>query len=99
MIFRGSPFLPGITGLLFMMARRWALRVIWELHDGTLSFRALQAAAGTSPSVLNTRLTELRDAGIVELVDGGYRLTREGQGLLASLNPLADWAGRWAARS
>ena len=53
--------------LLDLLGRRWALRVIWELREGRrLSFRDLMAASGTSPSVLNTRLMELRAAGIVE---------------------------------
>lgn len=84
--------------LLDLLGRRWALRVIWELRDGPLPFRPLQAAAGTSPSVLNTRLAELREAGIVELVDEGYRLTTEGERLRQALAPLNEWAERWARR-
>jgi DNA-binding HxlR family transcriptional regulator len=51
-----------------------------------------------SPSVLNERLGELREAGIVEAPAGGYRLTKEGLALLHSLAPLNDWAKRWARR-
>jgi DNA-binding HxlR family transcriptional regulator len=82
--------------LLDLLGRRWALRIIWELRTGPLAFRPLQAAAGTSPSVLNTRLAELREAGIVELRDDGYRLTDEGHRLLETLLPLVNWAERWA---
>ena len=54
--------------LLDLLGRRWALRILWELRDGPLTFRALQAACGNlSPSVLNDRLRELREAGILEL--------------------------------
>jgi DNA-binding HxlR family transcriptional regulator len=51
-----------------------------------------------SPSVLNQRLAELRDARIVEVADDGYRLTNEGRGLLAAFSPLNDWAKRWGRR-
>ena len=83
--------------LLDLLGRRWALRVIWELRDGArLSFRDLLAASQTSPSVLNTRLAELRESGIV-LHDGdGYALTPIGADLLARLMPLHDWAEAWA---
>ncbi len=47
--------------LLDLLGRRWALRVVWELRDGPLVFRALQErCAGMSSSVLNQRLRELR---------------------------------------
>ena len=52
--------------LLDLLGRRWALRILWELRDEPLRFRELQQACdGLSPSVLNTRLGELREAGIV----------------------------------
>jgi DNA-binding HxlR family transcriptional regulator len=85
--------------LLDLLGRRWALRIIWELHDGQLSFRDLQARCdGMSSSVLNQRLAELRTAWIVEQQDGGYRLTGEGRELLAVYPPLHAWADRWAER-
>ena len=87
--------------LLDLLGRRWALRLLWELREETLSFRELRARCDAmSPSVLNQRLAELREAGIVELQDaGGYRLTGEGRDLLHSLAPLDSWAKRWARRS
>ena len=85
--------------LLDLLGRRWALRVLWELRAQTLSFRELQTRCDSiSPSVLNVRLTELRDSGIVELSDQGYRLTTEGSELLATLAPISQWAKRWAKR-
>jgi len=86
--------------LLDLLGRRWALRVLWELRDGPLTFRDLQARCdGMSPSVLNSRLAELRDAGIVEAAGEGYQLTREGGRLLDGLGPLHRWAERWAKRT
>ncbi len=86
--------------LLDLLGRRWALRVLWELQDGPESFRGLRARCdGISPSVLNTRLAELREAGVVELDAGeGYALTPEGRRLCHSLVSLQDWAERWARR-
>jgi DNA-binding HxlR family transcriptional regulator len=87
--------------LLDLLGRRWALRVLWELRDGsTATFRELQArCGGVSSSVLGDRVRELREAGIViSERTGGYRLTNEGEELLRALEPLDAWAKRWAAR-
>lgn len=86
--------------LLDLLGRRWAMRVIWELSRNRLSFRDLQAACGNiSPTILNTRLAELREAGIVALADGaGFALAPEGELLLAELMGLHGWAERWAKR-
>jgi len=82
---------------LDLLGRRWALRILWELRDGPLAFRPLAEACGNlSPTVLNTRLTELREAGIVEAGDGGYALTPIGRDLCRALAPLQRWADRWA---
>jgi len=97
---RGSQSGQPIMALLDLLGRRWAMRVIWELRESTLSFRELQAACdGVSSSVLNQRLAELRHAGVVEAgEDGGFRLTREGRRLLEAYRPLDAWARRWAKR-
>jgi DNA-binding HxlR family transcriptional regulator len=92
---RGLP----IMALLDLLGRRWALRVIWELREESLTFRELQERCGKmSSSVLNQRLTELRAADIVESRADGYALTDEGARLL-ELYPAANaWAERWAKR-
>jgi DNA-binding HxlR family transcriptional regulator len=86
--------------LLDLLGRRWALRILWELRHGPLNFRELrEACGGMSPSVLNQRLQELREAGIVALQDsGGYRLSDDGGRLFAALAPLQSWAEHWTAR-
>jgi len=94
---RGSRTGRPVMALLDLLGRRWALRVIWELREGRrLNFRDLMAASGTSPSVLNTRLAELRAAGIVDLTDDGYGLSTAGADLLEKLLPLHAWAEAWA---
>jgi len=86
--------------LLDLLGRRWVLRIIWELREGPLGFRALQAQCdGMSPSVLSQRLLELQGAGIVlQDEQGRYALTPEGGELFGALVPLHDWAKRWAER-
>lgn len=88
-----------IVELLELVGQRWTLRVLWELRDGAQTFRALQLRSGNlSPSVLNTRLRALRDAGIVELTLEGYALTTLGQELGVKLLDLTTWAERWARK-
>ena len=97
---RGSRTGRPIMALLDLLGQRWALRILWELRVNSLTFRGLRASCGEmSPSVLNQRLAELRDAGIVALREGGgYALTDEGQLLLRELADLDAWAKRWARR-
>lgn len=98
---RGSRTGRPIMALLDLLGRRWALRVLWELRAGSLTFRELQdRCEGMSSSVLSQRLAELRGAGIVALQGrSGYQLTEQGLALLGALSPLQEWAVRWAASS
>ena len=80
---------------LDLLGRRTALRVLWELRQDSLTFRALQYACETNTRLLNTRLTELREAALVEHAEGGYRLTDEGRRLAKALRPFSVWADQW----
>jgi DNA-binding HxlR family transcriptional regulator len=94
---RGSKTGRPIMAALDLLGRRSSLRILWELRAGSaLTFRALQDAAQTNPSLLNTRLKELREATLVQHLGEGYQLTASGSELLAALQPLSDWAQRWA---
>ena len=87
-----------IMVVLDLLGRRWALRVLWELRGDALSFRALRERCDEiSPSVLNARVAELRDANLVEATEDGYALSAEGRALGELLVPLDGWARRWAA--
>jgi len=94
---RGSRTGRPVMALLDLLGRRWTLRVLWELREATLTSRALrQACDDASPTVLQARLAELRQAGFIELEPGsGYRLTARGKELLATLLPLHRFAERW----
>jgi DNA-binding HxlR family transcriptional regulator len=93
---RGSATGRPIMALLDLLGRRKALRILWELRATCLTFRALQQAAETNPSVLNARLRELREARIVGHGPEGYSLTPHGDALLQLLLPLHLWADEWA---
>jgi len=86
-----------IMALLDLLGRRWSLRILWELRDQALTSRALRTACDeASPTVLQARLTELREAGFVELGEGGgYGLTPLGQELCETFMPLHRFAERW----
>jgi DNA-binding HxlR family transcriptional regulator len=97
---RGSRTGRPIMALLDLLGRRWALRVVWELRDGPMPFRALQRRCDRmSSSVLNHRIAELGAAGVVEHSAGGYRLSAEGLRLLEAFEPLQSWAERWERRT
>lgn len=94
---RGSSTGRPIMVLLDLLGRRWTLRIVWELRDEPRRFRELQESIGASPTIINTRLAELREAKLVELQAGsGYRLTASGQELLELMLPLHLWSEKWA---
>ncbi len=97
---RGSRTGRPIMAALDLLGRRWALRVLWELREGPLTFRALRERCDeVSPTVLNQRLAELREAGIVAHEEGsGYALAPSGLTLLDALAPLHAWAAQWGRR-
>lgn len=83
--------------LLDLLGRRWVLRIVWELREEPKRFRELQDLTGASPTIVNSRLAELREAKLVELdADSGYRLTVLGRELLRLFLPLHVWADKWA---
>ena len=97
---RGSRTGRPIMVLLDLLGRRWSLRILWELREQPLTSRALRAACDeASPTVLQARLSELREAGFVELVPGGgYGLTGLGRELNETFLPLHRFAERWSKR-
>ena len=94
---RGSQTGRPIMRLLDLLGRRWTLRIVWELREEPKRFRDLQDLIGASPTIVNTRLAELREAKLVELDDAtGYRLTALGNELLRLFLPLHVWSEKWA---
>jgi len=93
---RGSKTGRPIMVLLDLLGRRWVLRIVWELRENPRRFRDLQDAIGASPTIVNSRLADLREARLVELdAEEGYRLTALGKELLRLFLPLHVWSEKW----
>lgn len=93
---RGSKTGKPIMALLDLLGRTWALGVIWHLSKQVLTFREIQSLCdGISPSLLNTRIKELRAANIVEKTPKGYALTEIGHNLFLLISPMGNWAINW----
>jgi DNA-binding HxlR family transcriptional regulator len=76
--------------LFDLLGRTWAMGIVWQLADRSLTFRELQSACdNVSPSLLSRRLKELRTAELVEHGETGYRLTALGSEVLGRLRPFA----------
>ncbi len=97
---RGSQSGTPLMALLDLLGRRWCLGIIWQVSEhGPLSFRALEAkCGGVSPSVLNTRLRELRDAGLVQVGNDGYKATEQCLELFLLIEPMRDWSHAWSGK-
>lgn len=81
----------------------WSILIVRELLLGSSRFNALQRGLPRiSPTVLNTRLKELEERGVIikRRVNGqrghAYHLTAAGRELSAVVEALAVWGMRWA---
>lgn len=94
---RGSLSGTPINALFDLLGRRWALGILWNLEKGPCTFRSLQEHCGDiSPSILNSRIKDLREADLVEKTLDGYMLTRRGKELRAIILPLGKWSAVWS---
>ena len=86
-----------ISQLLALLEARYALRVLWALKDGhPQTFRLLQdSVGGITPNTLNTRIKELREAGLVNHGGDGYAVTASGTDLLKRVSDLQAFAAKW----
>ncbi len=81
-----------------LLGQRWILRVVWELEPGPLGFLELRRRMGNcSSSMLSTRLQGLVEAGVlIKRADKSYEVTTAGRELGVALEPVWQWAERWA---
>lgn len=88
-----------IGQLLALLESRYAMRVLWALRDGhAQTFRLLQdSVGGITPNTLNTRIKELREAGLLNHGSDGYLLTGTGTELTRRLGELPGFASKWVA--
>jgi DNA-binding HxlR family transcriptional regulator len=96
---RGSTSGRPLMAALDLLGRRWTLRILWELRDGSLGARALRVRCDDmSSGVLYARLSDLRTAGLVSQdADDAYGLTQIGRQLGQAIDPLQRWAERWSS--
>ena len=86
-----------VNQLLSLLESRYAIRVLWALRDGhAQTFRLLQdSIGGITPNTLNTRIKELREAGLLTHGSEGYVVTAVGADLLKRLSDLQAFAAKW----
>lgn len=85
-----------LSSIVDLLARRHVLAAFWELRSAPLAFRTLAQRLDVPHARLSQRLTELREAGIIDVDESGeYRLTGQGRRLQGVLEPVAAWAAGW----
>ena len=94
---RGSKTGKPIMALLDLLGRTWSLGIIWHLESGPATFRELQQRCEKiSPTLLNTRLKELKTLQLIESQKSGYQLSTQGIDLFEIISPLGEWSSQWA---
>ncbi|OPY18984.1 winged helix-turn-helix transcriptional regulator [Syntrophus aciditrophicus] len=94
---RGSKTGVPIMALFDLLGRTWAMGVVWQLQNGPYTFRELQEKCESiSPTILNSRIKELRKADIAERTIRGYQLTEHGHQLIELIRPFGEWSRKWA---
>ncbi len=94
---RGSRSGAPIMALFDLLGRPWAMGVVWNLQKGPCTFRDLQdRCESISPSILNSRIKDLREADIMERTIDGYVLTERGEKLISLLLPFGEWSLSWS---
>jgi DNA-binding HxlR family transcriptional regulator len=93
-----------IAGALEVVGERWSLLIVRNIFLGLRRFDELQENLGIARNVLQTRLTRLLDAGVLEkqLYNERppryeYRLTEKGIDLWPTIVALMQWGDRYAA--
>jgi DNA-binding HxlR family transcriptional regulator len=86
-----------------VLGEKWTLLIVRELVLGSTRFNQIQHAIPLiSPTVLNTRLAELQEHGVIvrrripEQKGYEYRLTECGRELVPLLLKMSEWGMRWA---
>lgn len=84
-----------------LLCERWTLIIVRELIVGSTHFGELQKGAPLlSPTLLSTRLKQLRTAGVIETRGGKgsatYHLTPAGLALQPIIEQLGVWGHHWA---
>jgi DNA-binding HxlR family transcriptional regulator len=82
-----------VARALEVLGERWTLLVARELLLGASTFTDIRQGLPRIPrATLSSRLRSLRAAGVIDAVDGEYRLTHSGAALAPVVRELARWA-------
>lgn len=97
-------YCPLFQHALELIGRRWTGSILKVIGDRSLRFGEIRSEIpGLSDRLLDTRLTELEDEGIVVRNEAPgevrYSLTKKGMGLGPVFGALAEWAGGFAEES
>jgi DNA-binding HxlR family transcriptional regulator len=85
-----------ISRAVEVLGERWTLLIVRDLLCGFTRFNDLaRGNPGLSRSLLSRRLRQLEQAGVVEHLDGAYRLTEAGEDLRDVVFRLGEWGARW----
>ncbi len=84
-----------------LLCERWTLIIVRELIAGSTRFNQLKKGAPLmSPTLLSTRLKQLAEAGVIEIIGSKgnytYNLTPAGLELRPIVELLGAWGHRWA---
>ena len=100
-----SQFCP-VSKTAEVLGEKWTLLIVRELVLGATRFSQIQRAIPRiSPTVLNTRLAELRTHGVIvrkripEQKGFEYQLTESGRELYPLILQMAQWGMCWARRT
>jgi DNA-binding HxlR family transcriptional regulator len=79
-----------------IFAERWTPIILRELVLGSSGFNQIhRGVPRISRALLAKRLRELAASGVIESVDGEYRLTAAGEELGEVVKSLGAWGARW----
>ncbi|ART69294.1 transcriptional regulator [Mycobacterium dioxanotrophicus] len=96
-----------IARTMAVLGQRWAVLIIREALLGKSRFSEFRDALGVAPDVLSARLSELVEAGILDVVDyqqpgdrtrSRYVLTDAGHDLIPVLAAIGQWGHVHLAR-
>lgn len=73
----------------------WSLVIVRDALLGVTRFEDFHRRLGTPRATLTQRLRSLVDSGILEKVDGEYRLTPKGRALRPVIITLMRWGDAW----
>lgn len=79
-----------------LIGSRWSSAMLGAALLGCRRFGEFEALTGATPAIVSERLRAFVRIGVLDKVDGAYRLTDAGRGFLIVVAPFIAWAQRFA---